>query len=150
MYLYDELEKYVGQINHWIETIVPAKKKSVLKGYVWKLKANMVTDTVVKNMFLANWREFKFGMIQNLDQLMDNIHTLYEDLDTEELLFIKVSKLSLSGCDFLKNHPLYILYDDVFNKEKLWDEMGIIYNKWKKKEVRKEMQKMQVKFLPRK
>ena len=80
---------------------------------------------------------------------MDNIHTLYEDLDTEELLFIKVSKLSLLGCDFFKNHPLYILYDDVFNTEKLWDEMGIIYNKWKK-DVRKEMQKMQVKFLPRK
>ena len=64
---------------------------------------------------------------------MDNIHTLYKDLDTEELLFIKVSKLSLLGCDFFKNHPLYILYDDVFNKEKLWDEMGIIYNKWKKR-----------------
>ena len=25
------------------------------------------------------------------------------------------------------------MYDDVFNKEKLWDEMGIIYNKWKKR-----------------
>ena len=89
--------------------------------------------SVAAYMFLANWRELELGMIQNLDQLMDNIHTLYEDLDTEELLFIKVSKLILLGCDFFKNHPLYILYDDVFNKEKLRDEMGIIYNKWKKR-----------------
>ena len=37
---YAELEKSVGQINQWIETIVPAKKKSVLKGYVWKLNAH--------------------------------------------------------------------------------------------------------------
>ena len=37
---YAELEKSVGHINQWIETIVPAKKKSVLKGYVWKLKAH--------------------------------------------------------------------------------------------------------------
>ena len=35
-----ELGKCIGQINQWIEKIVPTKKKSVVKGYVWKLKAH--------------------------------------------------------------------------------------------------------------
>ena len=72
--------------------------------------------------------------MQNLDQLMIkmNINTLYEELESHELLFIKVSKLSLLGYNYFKNNPLYMLYDDIFKKEKLWDEMVIIYNNWKK------------------
>ena len=35
---YAELEKCIGQINQWIEKIVPSKM-TVLKGYVWKLEA---------------------------------------------------------------------------------------------------------------
>ena len=39
---YGELEKCIDQINQWIEKVVPSKKKTVLKGYVWKLKAHKV------------------------------------------------------------------------------------------------------------
>ena len=83
-------------------------------------------------MFLANWKELELGIMQNLDQLMDNINTLYEHLKSHELLFIKVSKLSLLGNNFIKNNPLYMLYGDIFKNEKFWDQMGIMYNNWKK------------------
>ena len=83
------------------------------------MATDLVTDTVVKNMFLANWKQLELGLMQNLDQLIYNIHTLYEDLESQDLLFIKVSKLTLLGYNFFKNNSLYILYDDIFKKEKV-------------------------------
>ena len=83
-------------------------------------------------MLLASWKQLEIAMMQNLDKLIDYIHTFHEDLDTKDLLFIKVSKLASLGYNFFKNHPLYMLFDDIFKKEILWDEMGMIYKSEKK------------------
>ena len=54
---------------------IGCQNKTVVEDHLCMAR-KMVTDTVVKNMFLAKWKELELGIIQNLDQLLDNINTL--------------------------------------------------------------------------
>ena len=52
----------------------------------------LVTDKIMKDVFLASWKKLQLALGQNLDQMMGNIHMMYEDRENNELIFFKTQK----------------------------------------------------------
>ena len=102
---------------------------------------SLVMDKIIKDVFLCSWKKLQLALGKNLDQMMGNIHTMYEDGENNEIIFYKTQKhFSSHPHDWHNHQPLYMFLNCII--EKLWEEKNPLYRN--KSEKKKE--KIQVKF----
>ena len=80
----------------------------------------LVTDKIVKDVFLSSWKKLQLVLGQNLDQMMGNIHMMYEDRENNELIFLKTQKhFSSHPHDWYNHQPLYLFLSSILSKQNL-------------------------------
>ena len=83
----------------------------------------LVMDKIIKDVFLSSWKKLQVALGQNLDQIMGNIHIMYEDRENNKLIFLKTQKHFSSHPHNWYNHqPLYLFLSSILSKQKLWEK----------------------------
>ena len=52
----------------------------------------MCPDDLIKKMFLACWKELELPVV-NMDNLLQDIHLLWDDMDTNDIVEFQVKRL---------------------------------------------------------
>ena len=52
----------------------------------------LVMDKIIKDVFLCSWKKIQLALGKNLNQMMGNIHTMYEDRENDEIIFFKTRR----------------------------------------------------------
>ena len=95
----------------------------------------LVMDKIVKDVFLCSWKKLQLAPGKNLDQMIGNIHMMYEDRENDEIIFFKTQKHFSSHLHNWYNHQaLHMFLNCKIDEQKLWEEKSPPYrNKSEKK-----------------
>ena len=74
----------------------------------------MCPDDLIKKMFLACWKKLELPIV-NVDSLLQDIHLLWDDLETNDIVEFQVKRLDNAES---KDDPHVMLIDDILLEEK--------------------------------
>ena len=75
----------------------------------------MCPDDLIKKMFLACWKKLELPIV-NVDSLILDIHLLWDDLETNDIVEFQVKRLDNTES---KEDPHAMLIDDILLEENL-------------------------------
>ena len=87
-------------------------------------------DDLIKKMFLACWKKLELPIV-NVDSLLQDIHLLWYDLETNDIVEFQVKRLDNAES---KEDPHVMLIDDILLEEKFRDGVLVFMNgSWDKR-----------------
>ena len=84
----------------------------------------MCPDDLIKKMFLACWKKPKLPIV-NVDSLLQDIHLLWDDLETNDIVEFQIKRLNNAES---KEDPHVMLIDDILLEEKFRDGVLVFMN----------------------
>ena len=84
----------------------------------------MCPDDLIKKMFLACWKKLELPIV-NVDSLLQDIHLLWDDLETNDIVEFQVKRLDNAES---KDDPHVMLIDDILLEEKFRDGVLVFMN----------------------
>ena len=79
----------------------------------------MCPDDLIKKMFLACWKKLELPIV-NVDSLLLDIHLLWDDMETNDIVKFQVKRLHNAES---KEDPHVMLIDDILLEEKFRDDV---------------------------
>ena len=95
-----------------------------LVGYYVLFAREMCPDDLIKKMFLACWKKLELPVV-NVDSLLWDIHLLWDDLETNDIVEFQVKRLDNAES---KEDPHVMLIDDILLEEKFRDGVLVFMN----------------------
>ena len=84
----------------------------------------MCPDEFIKKILLAFWKKLELSMV-NVDSLLQDIHLLWDDMETNDIVKFQVKRLDNAES---KEDPNVLLIDEVLMEEKFRDDVIVFMN----------------------
>ena len=84
----------------------------------------MCADDLIKKMILACWKKLQLPIV-NVDSLLQDIHLLWDDLETNDIVEFQVKRLDKAES---KEDPHVMLIDDILVEEKFRNGVLVFKN----------------------